>query len=76
VAFGLGLIAQEQGPGVALADHAAEAFAEGEVSVLGAGDFQVADQCFGHGDDGVSSGVQGRVQAGGEEAGFEAGGAE
>ena len=72
----LRLIAQEEGPGVAVAGYAAEAFGEGVVAVLGTGDFQVADQVFGHGDDGVAGTVQGFVQAGGEEAGFQAGGAE
>jgi len=72
----LGLVAQEQRPGIALAGDAAEAFGEGVVAVLGAGDLQVADQIFRHGDDGVAGAVEGFVQAGGEEAGFEAGGAE
>jgi len=72
----LGLVAEEEGPGVALAGDAAEAFCEGVVAVLGAGNFQVADQVFGHGDDGVAGAVEGFVQAGGEEAGFQAGGAE
>jgi hypothetical protein len=76
LAFRLGLIAQEEGKGVALTNQAAEAFGEGEVAVLGAGDFQVAYQLLAHGDDGVSGGVQGFVQASGEEAGFQAGGAE
>jgi hypothetical protein len=71
--FRLGLVAQEESPGVALADQAAEAFGEGEVAVLGAGDLQVADQVLGHGNDRVPSGVEGFVQASGEEAGFQAG---
>ena len=74
--FGLGLIAQKQAPGAGLPDQAAEAFGEGEVAVLGAGDFQVADDFLGHGDDGLARGVQGLVEAGGEQAGFQAGGAE
>jgi len=74
--FGLGLVAEEQRPDVALAGDAAEAFGEGVVAVLGAGDLQVADQIFGHGDDGVAGAVQGFVQAGGEEAGFQPGAAE
>ena len=72
----MGLVTEEEGPGVALAGDAAEAFGEGVVAVLGAGDFEVADQIFGHGDDGVAGAVQGFVQASGEEAGFEAGAAE
>ena len=75
-AFGLSLVAEEEGPGVAVAGDTAEAFGEGVVAVLGAGDLQVADQVFGHGDDGVAGTVQGFVQAGGEEAGFQAGAAE
>ena len=74
--FRLGLIAEEEGPGVAFAGDAAEALGEGVVAVLGAGDFEVADQVFGHGDDGVAGAVEGFVQAGGEEAGFQAGAAE
>ena len=75
-AFGLSLVAEEEGPGVAVAGDTAEAFGEGVVAVLGAGDLEVADQVFGHGDDGVAGAVEGFVQAGGEEAGFQAGAAE
>ena len=75
-AFRLRLVAEEQGPGVAFAGDPAEAFGEGVVAVLGAGDFEVADQVFRHGDDGVAGTVQGFVQAGGEEAGLQTGTAE
>ena len=46
------------------------------MAVLGAGDFDIAGEGFGHEDDGVAGGVDGFVQASGEEAGFEGGGAE
>ena len=72
----MGLIAEEQRPGVALAGDAAEAFSQGVIPVLGAGDLEIADQVFGHGDDRVAGAVEGFVQAGGEEAGFQAGAAE
>jgi hypothetical protein len=72
----LGLIAQKERPGIAFADYAAKTLGEGEVAVLGTGDIQIADQFFGHEDNGVPCAVQGFVQASGEEAGFQAGGAE
>ena len=34
LAFGLGLIAEEQGPGVGLLGGAVEAFAESEIAIL------------------------------------------
>jgi len=57
-------------------DHAEEAFGEGVVAVLDAGDFEVADQLGVQGDDGAVLIGDGVVEGGGEEAGFEAGGAE
>jgi hypothetical protein len=77
MAFGLSLIAQEQRPTIGLLDHAVETFGQGEVAVLGAGDFDIAiaGQGLAHGDDGIAA-VHGLVEAGGEEAGLEAGGAE
>src|SRR5579864_789962 len=75
-AFGLDLIAQEQRPGVGslVAGHALEAIGEGIVAVLGFGDFDiaVADEVLGHGDEELAGGVEGFVEATGEEAGFEA----
>ena len=78
MAFGLGLIAQEQGPTVGLPDHAVETFAQGVVAVLGAGDFDIAiaGEALAHGVEGIAAAVEGLVEAGGEEAGLEAGGAE
>jgi hypothetical protein len=78
VTFGLGLIAQEEGKAVGLAGHAVEAVSQQEVAVLGAGDFDIAVA----GDDGVheadgfAGAVEGHVEAGGEESGFQAGAAE
>ena len=48
------------------------------VAVLGAGDFDIAitGEFWAHEEDGVAGGVEGLVEAGGEEAGFEARGAE
>jgi hypothetical protein len=75
-AFGLDLIAQEQRPGVGspVAGHALEAIGEGVVAVLGFGDFDIAmaDEVLGHGDEELARGVEGVVEATGEEAGFEA----
>ncbi len=78
VAFGLELVAHGEGPTVGLANHAVETFAEEVVAVLGAGDFDIAiaDEFGGHQDDGVAGGVEGLVEAGGEEAGFQSRGAE
>jgi hypothetical protein len=55
-----------------------EAFAEQEVAVLSAGDFDiaVADEFRVHEDQGFAVGAEGLVEAGGEEAGLEALGAE
>lgn len=54
-----------------------EALAEGEIAVLGASDLDVAiaGELGGHGEEGLVAG-QGFVQGGGEQAGFEAGGAQ
>ncbi len=56
VAFGLGLIADGEGPTVGLLDHAMESFAQEEVAVLGAGDFDIAitDEFFGHEEEGCA----------------------
>jgi hypothetical protein len=78
VTFGLGLIAQEEGKAVGLAGHAVEAVAEQEVAVLGAGDFDIAvagDDGV-HEADGLAGAVEGHVEAGGEETGFQAGAAQ
>jgi hypothetical protein len=40
-ALGLGLVAQEQSPGVGLLGGAVESFAEGEIAILDAGDFGI-----------------------------------
>jgi len=55
-----------------------EAIAQQEVAVLGAGDFDIAVAGDGgiHEADGFAGAVEGLVEAGGEEAGFEAGAAE
>jgi hypothetical protein len=78
VAFRLGLIADSQGPTVGLLDHPVESFAEQVVTVLGAGDFDIpiTGEFFSHEDHGVTGGVKGLVEAGGEEAGLQARGAE
>ena len=78
MAFGLYLVAQEQGPAVGPAGHAVETFAEEEVAVLGAGDFDIpiAGEVRLHQSDGVFVGVESFIEAVGKEAGLEAGGAE
>jgi hypothetical protein len=78
LAFGLGLVAEEEGPTIALADGAQEAIGEEVVAVLGAGDFDIAiaGEFLVHGDEGVIASVEGFVEAVGEEAGLQAGGAE
>jgi len=78
VAFRLGLMAQDQGPTVGLARHAVESFAQRVVAVLGASDFDIpiTGQFFVHQDHGVSGGVERLVEAGGEETGLKARGAE
>ena len=55
-----------------------EPFAQSVVAVLGAGDFDIAiaDEVLAHGDDGIAAAVEGLVEAGGEEAGLEAGSAD
>ena len=76
LAFRLGLVAQEELPGVGLAVQAVEAIGEGIVAVLLAGDLDVADEVLAHGGEGPALVVQTLVEAGGEEAGFESGGAD
>jgi hypothetical protein len=77
-ALGLSLIAEEEGPTVGLLAEAMEAFGEEEVAVLGAGDLDiaVAAEFLIHGEEGFVVGdVEGFVEAVGEEAGLQAGGA-
>ena len=77
-ALGLGLIAEEQGPTVGLPGGAVEALGEEEVAVLGAGDLDIAiaGELLVHGEEWLVVGdVEGLIEAVGEEAGFEAGGA-
>ncbi len=78
MAFRLGLIADEQGPTVGLVDAATKALAQQPVTVLGARDFDIAitGEFWVHEDHGVTGGVEDLVEAGGEEAGLEARGAE
>ena len=75
-ALRLGLIPQEQRPTAGLLDHAVEAFGEGVVAVLLARDLQAAGEFFGHQEQGLAVGGEGFVEAVGEQAGLEAGGAE
>jgi len=76
VAFGLGLVADGQGPTVGLFDHAVESFAEHVVAVLGVGDLEIAGEFLRHEEEGVAGGVEDLGEAGGEQAGLEARGAE
>jgi len=77
-ALGLGLVAQEESPGVGLLSGAVEALTEDEIAILDAGDFDVAiaGEFGGHQVDGFAFGVEGLVEAGGEKAGLETGGAD
>jgi hypothetical protein len=77
VAFSLGLVAQQEGEAVGLAGHAMEAVAQQVVAILGAGDFDIAVAGDGgvHEADGFAAAIEGRVEAGGEVAGFETGAA-
>jgi len=77
MAFGLGLVAQEQRYSIGFPGDALEAFAEAIVAVLGFGDFDVVlAHRRTHEDQGPVPFVEGLVEAGGEDAGLEAGGAE
>jgi hypothetical protein len=79
-ALGEDLVAQEQRPGVGspVAGHALEAIGEGEGAVLGLGDGDVAiaDEVLGHADEEAAGGVEGFVEATGEETALEVGDAE
>ena len=75
-AFGLGLIAEEDGPGGIAGHLAVEAEGEEVVAILLAGDFDALGQLGVHAQDGGIGAVEGFIEAGGEEAGFEAGDAE
>ena len=72
MAFGLDLVADEQGPTVGLVDAATKAFAQQPVTVLGARDFDIpiTGEFWAHEEHGITGGVEGLVEAGGEEAGF------
>jgi hypothetical protein len=76
LALGLGLIAQQEGKTVVVADQAVEAIAQQVIEVLGLGDFDIRCELRVHGEAGFSIGAERLAEAVGEEAGFEAGGAE
>jgi len=61
-----------------LLHHPVEAFSQGEVAILGARDFDVAtaDHFVAHEEEVSPFAIQGDVETGGKQAGFEAGGAE
>jgi hypothetical protein len=75
LAFGLGLVAQQQGKTVGLADQAMEAIAQQVVAVLGLAGFDLLGELRVHGDAELSAGVEGFAKALAEESGFETGGA-
>ena len=75
--LGLGLIAEENGPGWGVSGETAEAFGEAEIAILGAGDFEVVSEDFGQ--ELVNRevfGVHDLIEADSEEAVFEGGAAE
>src|SRR5437667_11296191 len=74
--FGLGLIAQEQGPTQGGVRHAVETLAEGVIAVLGAGGLDLGGEFLGHWEACLPAGIESLIEAGGEEAGFETRGAE
>ena len=75
VAFGLGLIAKEEFPGLRMLGELNEAFGQGEVLLLRARHLQAGIAEIGvQQADGF--GIGGAVEAGGEEAAFHAGGAQ
>src|ERR1700688_3522341 len=80
LALGEDLVTHEQRPGVGYfaGGHAVEAFGEGVGTVLSLrdGDIAVADKLLGHGDEEPAGGVEGFVEASGEEATLEVGDAE
>jgi hypothetical protein len=78
MAFGLGVVSHEEGPTVGVASHAVETFRHQIIAVLGAGQgaFLIADEGLVEQLQGPVIGTEGLVEAGGEEAGLEARGAE
>jgi hypothetical protein len=78
LALGMGLEKDQKSPVVGFLREAAEAFASGEITVLRAGDFDiaVAREIDRHGADGVAGVIESFVESGSEEAGFETGAAE
>ena len=76
--LGLGLVAQQEAEAVGLAVQAMKAVAQEVVAVLGASDcdIAVAEDDRVQEADGFAAVVEGLVEAGGEETGFEAGAAE
>jgi hypothetical protein len=80
LALGEDLITHEQRPGIGYlaGGHTVEAFGEGVGAVLRLrdGDIAIADQVLGHADEEPAGGVEGFVEAGGEEATLEVGDAE
>jgi hypothetical protein len=79
-AFSQDFVTHEQRPSVGYlaGGHAVEAFGEGVGAVLGLrdGDIAIADELLGHADEELAGGVEGFVEAGGEEAALEVGDAE
>src|ERR1700688_1426973 len=79
-ALGDDLVTHEQRPGVGYfaGGHAVEAFGEGVGAVLGLrdGEIAIADEVLGHADEKAAGGVEGFVEASGEEAALEVGDAE
>jgi hypothetical protein len=73
LALGVGLIAHQNAPDVRFLHHDAEAFAESEVAVLRAGDFDIAiaRELLVHEADGAAIALEAVIEGGGEEAGFE-----
>src|ERR1700686_5918780 len=79
-AFSNDLVTKEQRPGLGYlaSGHAMEAFGGGVGAVLGLrdGEIAIADEVLGHADEEAAGGVEGFVEASGEEAALEVGDAE
>ena len=72
-ALGLGLVAEEELPGVGLAEQAIKADGDAQAAILGAGDLDIADELIV--EEVVRSAVRGDglIQGSGEETGLQAG---
>src|SRR6185312_785437 len=76
IALGLDAITEREVHQIGFLRDAAETFGNAEITVLLAGDFDVADHVRVHGDDGIVIEIEDLVHGAGEEAGIETSGPE